>query len=190
MIARLRGRIDAIEADAVVIDVGGVGYRVRVPASSLGSMGSAGDEVELHTHLYVREAEISLYGAVERETLQLFESLLTVSGIGPRLAMSVLSAMPPDALAACVERESVDELTRVPGVGRKTAQRIILDLKGKLALTGNGAWPQAVADDDALLALVGLGYSRQEAAQALAAVGDGGAVEDRLRAALQHLAAL
>jgi Holliday junction DNA helicase RuvA len=189
VIARLRGLISEVEPEALIVEIAGVGLRVRVPSGTLASA-QAGQEIALHTYLYVREAELSLYGAPDAASLRIFEALLGVGGIGPKLAMGLLSAMPADSLLSAIESESVDLLTRVPGVGRKTAQRIILDLKGKLPEGGKAPASLDGTDEDALLALVELGYSRFEAAAALASLDEdvGATSEERLRAALRHLA--
>lgn len=184
MIAWLRGRPVAIDTAAVVLDVNGVGYRVHVPNDVLASALQS-ELLELHTYLHVRDAEMTLYGAPDRESMRLFEMLLSVGGVGPRLAMAVLSSMSAAAVLRCIEMEDVDMLTHVPGVGRKTAMRMILDLRGKLPDLGPGQ--AALPTDEALLALTGLGYTGAEARAALDAVDPGGALEDRIRAALLQL---
>ena len=173
----------SIDTATVVLDVNGVGYRVNVPNDVLASA-AMGRSLELHTYLHVRDAEMTLYGAPDRESMRLFEMLLSVGGVGPRLAMAVLSAMSAVAVLRCIEMEDVDALTRVPGVGRKTAMRMILDLRGKLPDLGPIS---ALPTDEALLALTGLGYTPAEARAALDAVDPDGALEDRIRAALQQL---
>jgi Holliday junction DNA helicase RuvA len=202
VIARLHGRIAAIEPDAVVVDVGGVGYRVHLPGSVLRELGAEGAVVTLHTHLHVRETDFTLYGAADADTLALFRQLLTVSGVGPRLALAMLSSYDAETLRRAIVAEDTAALSEVPGVGRKTAQRIVLDLKTKLQATGvlagaAAGWGAGVtaADDEALAALTSLGYSAGEARRALA-VADadavaGGAepgVEERIVAALRLLA--
>jgi Holliday junction DNA helicase RuvA len=184
MIAWLRGRVAAVEAAGVVLDVSGVGYRVYVPAQLLASL-SRDAPLELHTYLHVRDAEMTLYGAADRESMRLFETVLGVSGVGPRLAMALLSAMSTAEVLASIEAEDVDALTRVPGVGRKTALRMILDLRGKLPDLGGAA--SVPTTDEALLVLTGLGYTPAEARRALDGIDPHGVLEDRIRAALKQL---
>ena len=181
MIARLTGRIDAVEPDAVVVDVGGVGLRVHVPAGVLAAA-AVGDDLSLHTHLHVREAELALYGAPDAATLQLFLLVQTVSGIGPRVALAMLSTFDAATLEAAIAAEDVDALVGVPGVGRKIAQRLVLELKAKVgglapAAPGSGggagfaiAGPQA----DAVAALTALGYTAAEAQAVAGFVARGG----------------
>lgn len=183
MIAWLKGRVASVETAAVVLDVNGVGYRIYVPAEVVASAAS-GSSLELHTYLHVRDAEMTLYGASDREAMRLFEMLLGVSGVGPRLAMAVLSSMSAGAVLRSIDAEDVDALTRVPGVGRKTAMRMILDLRGKLPDMGALGIPQ---DDEALLVLTGLGYTPGEARAALEGVDSDAALEERVRAALRQL---
>lgn len=199
MIARLTGRIDSIEPDALIVDVGGVGYRVYVPAPVLAS-GAPGAPITLHTHLHVREAEMTLFGALDAPTLQLFQLVQTVSGIGPRVALAMLSTFDAAALESAIAAEDVDALVGVPGIGRKIAQRLVLELKAKVgglagAAVGSGAvaggaFALAGPQADAIAALTALGYSPTEARQAVAAadVGPDAGVEDHVRAALRALA--
>jgi Holliday junction DNA helicase RuvA len=194
MIARLQGRVVALEEDSVVLDVGGVGYRVHVPSSMLGDLGPEGSTITLHTHLHVRENELSLYGAADKVTVGLFVQLLTVSGVGPRLALAVLSTFDAARLQEAIVSEDVASLTQVSGVGKKTAQRMVLDLKGPLEKQGVVAGltaPISDADNDAIAALTGLGYSVGEARRAIAAseVDPEADVEARVLAALRVLGA-
>jgi Holliday junction DNA helicase RuvA len=194
MIASLRGQVAALAADSVIVDVAGVGYRVFVPTSTITGLG-VGVELLLHTHLVVRENEMALFGATEPEALALFLQLLTVNGVGPRLALAMLSAMPAPALAEAIATEDVDTLTRVNGVGRKTAQRVILDLRSKIDGWSDGAGvggPVAglsSPDAEALAALAALGYTLPEARRALATAGVAAeaSVETRVFAALRVL---
>ncbi len=192
MIAGLRGRIDARTSDALLVDVNGVIYRVSTSATTLGDAGSVGDDIRLHTHLVVREDQMSLYGFVTAEELHLFETLISVSGIGPKLACAVLSKVRPDALAAAIAQENADLLSTVPGVGKKTAARMILELRGKLVPGDGGittAAPQPT-DADVVAALRSLGYTTAEAHGALSRIPSdaGPTVEERVVAALQQLA--
>lgn len=197
MIARLTGRIAAIEPDGVVLDVGGVGYRVAVPASTLAALGGEQGDVTLHTRLQVRDSELVLFGAVDAPSLALFERLITVNGVGPRLALALLSVLDASSLPAAIVAGDLDALITAPGVGRKIAQRIVLELRPQLEAAGIvggvGSAEQGfggTGDDlDALAALTGLGYSAAEARRALvtADVPANAAVEDRIRAALRQL---
>ncbi|HLT57549.1 MAG: Holliday junction branch migration protein RuvA [Limnochordales bacterium] len=196
MIGMLRGRLWQRGADWVIVDVGGVGYRVSVPAGTMAGLPAVGEELVLHTYTYVREDTLALFGFASEDELKLFEELMTVSGVGPRLALTALSTLNPDRLRRAVLDEDVAALVRIPGVGRKTAQRLILELKGRLSRDGlpsAGAPVDDGAAADALAALVSLGYSQAEAAQALRAATqelDGQAADTAalVRAALRHLA--
>lgn len=166
MIAFLNGRLAAIDAGAVIIDVGGVGYRVQVPLSLINSLPEPGGQIMLHTHLAVREDDISLYGFKERGELEYFLKLLNVSGVGPKGALAVLTLFSPGELGQAIVNEDIPALTRAPGIGKKTAGRIILELKDKIpvaALTGVPGRIQAGLLNDAVAALETLGYSTQEA---------------------------
>lgn len=197
MIARLTGTIAAIEPDGVVLDVGGVGYRVAVPASTLAALGSPRAEITLHTRLQVRDNELVLFGAADAASLALFDRLITVNGVGPRLALALLSVLDASSLPAAIVAGDLDALVAAPGVGRKIAQRIVLELRPHLeALGGPGASGSAAlsfggaGDDlDALAALTGLGYSAAEARRALAAaeIPPDADVEARILGALRQL---
>ncbi|OUM94733.1 MAG: Holliday junction DNA helicase RuvA [Firmicutes bacterium ZCTH02-B6] len=196
MIGMLRGRLWQRGADWLVVDVGGVGYRVFVPTGVLARLPAIGGDVELYVHTHVREDALALYGFLAEEELRLFEELIGVSGVGPRLALTALSALSAEQLRRAVLDEDVGTLTRIPGIGRKTAQRMILELKGRLGRTGATAGvpaPDAAPAADALAALVSLGYSQAEASQALAAAqrdmnGQPADTAKLVRMALRHLA--
>ena len=192
MIARLRGTVDSISKDSVVVGVGGVGFLVHPSAAARARLGGVGQAVELFTHLHVRENELSLYGFASEQELALFDLLLSVKGVGPRVALAVLASGPPDMLRAAIANDQPDVLTRVPGVGTRTAKAIILHLKDKM---GAGLAPAAVsyltdADAELLSALTGLGYSVVEAQAALASLPRDPSipVEERLRQALGYFA--
>jgi holliday junction DNA helicase RuvA len=196
MIARLHGHVAAVEDDAVIIDVGGVGYRVRVPAPVAAELVSEGAPVTLHTRLAVRENEVVLYGSTDPDAMTLFDDLLTVTGIGPRLALAMLSTFEPATLVRAIVGEDAALLSEVPGVGRKTAQRLVLELKGRLEASGRlarlapGGGPvPGTTDAEAEAALLALGYTRGEARRALAAAGAGPdeTLEARILAALRWL---
>ncbi|MDP9022576.1 MAG: Holliday junction branch migration protein RuvA [Actinomycetota bacterium] len=199
MIAQLRGSVAARgsspsgDAAQVVVDVGGVGYLVVVPAGLAGRLPRPGGDVELHTSLQVREDSMTLYGFPTAEVRDLFEALLTASGVGPKLALAALSTLAPDALRRAVAGGDVDALTVVPGIGKKSAQRLVLELRDKLgsgeqadvvAVTAAGATPLG----EVRLALLELGYSAAEAHRAVEALHDDGDVGELLRAALRSLA--
>jgi Holliday junction DNA helicase RuvA len=197
MIAFLRGRVLEKHPSRVIVDVGGVGYDVSVPLSTFYTAGDPGAEIALRIHTHVREDQLSLYGFATILELTVFERLIGISGIGPRLALSVLSGMEPRELAAAIERGDLTRLTRIPGVGRKTAERIVVELRDRLprALAGVSdlASPQAQGDvrrDDLASALGNLGYDRRVVDKALDAVLAGQAdasFEQQLRAALKAL---
>jgi Holliday junction DNA helicase RuvA len=182
VIALIRGEIVARGSDHVIVDVRGVGYKVFVPRHP------AGDLVTLHTHQVVREDAQQLFGFESREELALFELLITVSGVGPRAALSLLSISSPAQLAAAIASGDAAALSRAPGVGKKTAERLIVDLKGKIARGGPDREPMGLPiDDEAAAALQALGYSAAEAETALRAVPPAGSAstEERVTAALR-----
>lgn len=194
MIAGLRGRLEDATADAVLVDVGGVVYRVGTSKTTLAEIGQAGDEVQLHTYLFVREDQLTLYGFASPEELRLFETMIGVTGIGPRLACAILSHIRTDLLYEAIQSGNADYLATVPGVGRKTAGRMILELRGKLPTELGAAVPAAGVDGDqaeVVEALRALGYTAAEAHGAVArtakAVAAGAPVEERLLAALREL---
>ncbi|NLG49671.1 MAG: Holliday junction branch migration protein RuvA [Chloroflexi bacterium] len=189
MIASLCGKLTAVGDDYVVVDVGGVGFRVRT-TQSLIEHATPGKTVELQTHMIVRENEISLYGFQSTEEVDLFGVLIGVSGIGPRTALSILSAFSPETLRGVISQGDVQALTRIPGIGRKTAQRLALDLKDRLGVGGAGVALSSVnaSDADALNALTALGYSLSEAQEALSLVpADVQGLDERILAALRAL---
>jgi holliday junction DNA helicase RuvA len=191
MIASLRGTLLHIQQPSfLVVEVGGVGFNVSVPASVFDELDGIGRVVFLHTYLMVREDALNLYGFSTEEQRALFELLLTVQGVGPRLALSVLSTLSLDVLRNAVAQEQAEVLDRVPGVGRKTAEKIVFALKDKLgAAAGLGALaPVSDVDTEVMGALTALGYSVVEAQAALQSIpkGQGPDVEDRIRLALQY----
>jgi len=191
VIAGVRGRLDAKLADAVLIDVGGVILRIGTSANTLESVGEIGDEVRLQTHLFVREDQITLYGFATAEELRLFEVLIGVTGVGPRLACAILSRFRVDALLAAIEAGNADLLATVPGVGKKTAARLIVELRGKLPATGLPATAASAqpVDAEVIEALRALGYTQAEAQAAAARidVSPDAPVEERVVAALRQL---
>ncbi len=191
MIVVVEGILEAIAADAAVIKVGPVSLRVYIPGSTLNAIGAVGSDVRLHTHLYVREDNILLYGFNTAEELWMFQLLLTVSGIGPRAALALLSSLNPAQFVSAVTGDNVTLLSKVPGIGKKTAARIVLDLKGKVEKEWSGEETAVLMpeDSDVIAALTGLGYSLREATQAAATIGDAKdlSLEDKIMRALQKL---
>lgn len=189
MIATLRGEIIQIEENALVVEVGGVGLRVFVPAQ-LRSRLKTGEAILLYTHLVVREDALTLYGFESQSDRELFNLLLGVDGVGPKVALSVLSTMTVDAVQRAVFADEAEILSRVPGVGKKTAQKIALHLKDKLKPSDALAKVAALADYDSevLAALTALGYSVVEAQSAIQSLPKDAPkdVEERLRVALQY----
>ena len=192
MIARLSGTVLEKHPMRVVVDVGGVGYDVHVPLSSFGAIGEPGTTLALRVHTHVREDALMLFGFTSQTELTVFEKLISISGIGPRLALAVLSGLPPNELVAAITRSDVGRLTRIPGIGKKTAERIVLELKDKLAATAPGepAPVEAGPREDLLSALVNLGYHRPTAEKAVDDVlksAPGQEFEAALRATLKRL---
>jgi len=190
MIARLHGTLESVSKDAIVIGVGGVGFLVHPSAAVRARLDGVGQPVDLFTHLHVREDELSLYGFASEEELALFDLLLSVRGVGPRVAMAVLASGPPETLRAAIANDQPEALTRVPGVGTRTAKAIILHLKDKV---GGGLAPAPMsymtdADAELVAGLTGLGYSVVEAQTALASLPRDPSlpVEERLRQALAY----
>ena len=172
MIASLQGKLESLGSDSAIINVGGVGFEVHMPTSTMSKMGAIGREVTLHTHLYLREDNASLYGFATTEELDLFQALLSVSGLGPKLALAMLSAMDVEQLTMAIATGSTDLLTGIPGIGRKMAHRLVLELKDKIAAGWVAAAEALPAEGNAevLAALTSLGYSASEATRAVASL--------------------
>jgi Holliday junction DNA helicase RuvA len=193
VIGSLRGSVlERALSGEVLVEVAGVGYRVLVPMSAMPAL-EPGTSVFLYTHQHVRDDALTLYGFVTRDDRDTFESLITASGVGPKLALAILSVHSPSSLRRCLAEDDVDSLVAVPGVGKRTAQRLLVDLKTRLAapdldLTAvpGSATPNARAE--VRDALAGLGYSGEEVREVFAQLGDDGTVEDLLRDALRTLA--
>jgi Holliday junction DNA helicase RuvA len=175
----------------LLIDVHGVIYRVGTSTTTLAELANEQGPVTVHTHLLVREDQLAIYGFASRDELQLFETLITVTGVGPKLGCAILSRLPVDQLRNAIQSGDADLMATVPGVGKKTAARLIVDLRGKLPSVFAGGGSGRVEDDEVLEALRSLGYTSAEAAEALAgmSVAPGASVEDRVLAALQFLSA-
>jgi Holliday junction DNA helicase RuvA len=190
MIARISGKVWALGEDYVVIQAGGVGLRAYVPQGVLDKL-ALDKPAELFTHLHVREKDLTLYGFLTEESRALFELLMSISGIGPKVALSMLSTISPDALRQAVLKDEPGLLTRVPGVGSKTAKKIIFNLKDEIIPSGAKATPlMSDADADLIAALTELGFSLVEAQSALQSLprDEDMPFEERVRHALSHLA--
>lgn len=206
MIGRLRGRLAARQAPELLLDVNGVGYDVLAPMTTFYRLGSLGDEVTLHTHLIVREDAHLLFGFATLEERSLFRELIKVNGVGPKLALGVLSGIEADVFMRCVQDGDVSTLVRIPGIGRKTAERLVVEMRDRLKAIGevnvkNGTPSFITAEpatpvQDAQSALEALGYKPQEAAKAIAAVEKAAAAseeqglrsEELIRRALRSMA--
>ena len=190
MIASVQGIVAAVTDDALIVQVGGVGFRVLVPRDLLERVTRPGQEITLHTHLHVRENELTLYGAETEEEIGLFRLLQTVSGIGPKVALSILSSLPPEQFRAAIAQEDVTALARVPGIGPKTAKKLVFDLKDKVSaevLPGGLAPALGQADADLIAALTGLGYNVAEIQEALRHLpAEPLPLEERVRLALAY----
>jgi Holliday junction DNA helicase RuvA len=189
MIATLQGTVTDKGESYLIVETGGVGFKVHAPAPLVARWGTPGRRVSLFTHLHMRENEVSLYGFETRNELSFFQSLLSVSGIGPKVALGALAAGNVDALRSAIAAGDSDYLTQLPGIGKKTAQRIVLDLRGKLEEEELAPAPViSPVDQDVLAALLSMGYNDTEAKAAVASLPDEEMpVEDRLLLALRHL---
>jgi Holliday junction DNA helicase RuvA len=190
MIGRLTGTLVEKQPPQLVVEVHGVGYEVDVPMSSFYNLPPVGEKVSLHTHFSVREDAQQLYGFLTLKEREAFRLLIRITGVGPRMALAVLSGLSVDDLAQAVTLQESGRLIRVPGVGRKTAERLLLELKGKLAeaLPAVGAPTAVSVERDALHALLALGYSEKEALPALKSLPEGLSLEEAIRQALKLLA--
>ena len=197
MFAYINGSIEEKGSNYVVADVGGIGYQIFMPISAIDKIGELGEIVKIHTYYYVREDNISLYGFLTKEELKMFELLLSVSGIGAKSAIAMLSEITPSSFALAVITNDVSKLVKIPGVGKKTAERIILELKDKLKTDGavqkDEKVVEAIADDnktaEAVSALQVLGYNKKEIEKAFEKIDiDKLNVEDVIRKALVVLA--
>jgi Holliday junction DNA helicase RuvA len=179
MIAHLRGKLLSKHPNQVVVETAGVGYEVNISVPTFSELPANGSEVALHIHTHVREDLISLYGFLRPAEKQLFEKLMTVSGIGAKLAITILSGMAADEMAGAIRGNDVARLTRIPGIGKKTAERMVLELRDKLPPVAGTSTPTAptmtAVEEDVLSALVNLGYQRAAAERVLAIVIKNGA---------------
>ena len=192
MIAHLRGKLIARHPNQAIVETMGVGYDVTITVPTFSELPSAGSEVALHIHTHVREDQIALYGFLRPEEKQLFEKLITVSGIGPKLAITILSGMPADDMTGAIRGNDIARLTKIPGIGKKTAVRMVLELRDKLPPVDsdrvNMIPSLSAIEEDVLSALQNLGYQRAAAEKAVTSVEKDGSFEKMFRAALAAMA--
>jgi Holliday junction DNA helicase RuvA len=199
MIGRIHGTLIDKQAPELLVDANGVGYEIQAPMTTFYALPPVGDPVVLHTHLVVREDAHLLYGFVTREERALFRALIRVNGVGPKLALAILSGMDVDAFVRCVRDNDTNALVRLPGIGKKTAERLLIEMRDRLRdwhvdglAVPDGAAQLPARSGDALLeaesALIALGYKPQEAARMIAAVKvEGASSEELIRAALKSV---
>lgn len=200
MIGRLRGTLQEKQPPHVMLDVNGVGYELEVPMTTLYRLPSVGEPLTLHTHLVVREDAQLLYGFAEKRERELFRELIRLNGVGPKLALALMSGLEVDELVRCVQAQDTSVLVKVPGVGKKTAERLLVELKDRfkawetlpgmtqLVMEPSAASRVSSAENDAVSALISLGYKPQEASRAVAAVkAEGLSSEELIRSALKGM---
>ncbi|ANJ57917.1 MULTISPECIES: Holliday junction branch migration protein RuvA [Pseudomonas] len=203
MIGRLRGTLAEKQPPHLILDVNGLGYELEVPMTTLYRLPSVGEPLTLHTHLVVREDAQLLYGFFGKRERDFFRELIRLNGVGPKLALALMSSLEVDELVRCVQSQDTSALTKVPGVGKKTAERLLVELKDRFkawetvpamfALVPNqpggpDAAPVATAENDAVSALISLGYKPQEASKAISAIKEKGlSSEDMIRRALKGM---
>ncbi|VVN82551.1 Holliday junction branch migration protein RuvA [Pseudomonas fluorescens] len=203
MIGRLRGTLAEKQPPHLILDVNGLGYELEVPMTTLYRLPSVGEPLTLHTHLVVREDAQLLYGFFGKRERDFFRELIRLNGVGPKLALALMSSLEVDELVRCVQSQDTSALTKVPGVGKKTAERLLVELKDRFkawetvpamfALVPNQpggpeAAPVATAENDAVSALISLGYKPQEASKAISAIKEKGlSSEDMIRRALKGM---
>ncbi|QLC74304.1 Holliday junction branch migration protein RuvA [Pseudomonas sp. LPB0260] len=200
MIGRLRGTLAEKQPPHVMVDVNGLGYELEVPMTTLYRLPAVGESLTLHTHLVVREDAHLLYGFFEKRERELFRELIRLNGVGPKLALALMSGLEVDELVRCVQAQDTSALVRVPGVGKKTAERLLVELKGRfkaweavpgmatLVVEPQGIAAVSSAENDAVSALISLGYKPQEASRAVSAIKEEGlSSEDMIRRALKGM---
>jgi Holliday junction DNA helicase RuvA len=192
MIASVQGRIQHVDEVSVVLETGGVGIRIEVPATVLDVIPELGKTLLLYTQLIVREDSMNLYGFMSRERRELFNTLIKISGVGPQLGLAVLSHISPELLKNAIVNNQPEALTIVPGIGRKTAEKMIFFLKDKMEISIVGEQPPTAIDNEVIGVLTGLGYSMVEIQTALKSIPQDApdAVEERVRIALQYFATM
>ena len=191
MIATLEGILEYRGNDSIIINVGGIGFRVYVSGSTLSQLGAVKDKAFLYTDLHVREDNVSLYGFASSEELGLFKTLISVSGVGPKLALALLSALNPEQVVMAITSGDIDLLSQAPGIGKKMASRLVVELRGKLEKEWKEvALPLAPECADVIAALTGLGYSLTEATKAVSKLQDSEelSLEEKIKVALQQVA--
>lgn len=200
MIGRLRGKLAAKHAPELLLDVNGVGYELLAPMTTFYRLGAVGDEITLHTHLVVREDAHLLFGFATLEERALFRELIKVNGVGPKLALGILSGIETEAFVRCVQEADISTLVRIPGIGKKTAERLVVEMRDRLIKIGQvevtGGAPSFIVAapptpvQDAQSAMESLGYKPQEAAKAIAGINrePGLSSEEMIRRALRSLA--
>ncbi len=190
MIASLHGTVESLSSDWAIINVNGVGFQVYMPTSTLSTLGVVGEEVKLHTRLHLKEDDVTLYGFGSADELRLFQTLIGVSGLGPKLALAMLSAMSVDQIVMAIATGSADLLVTVPGIGKKMADRLILELREKIGagLIATPAAQLAQENSDVLAALTSLGYSVTEASRAVATLPPSSdlSLEEKIKLTLQY----
>ena len=191
MIAHLRGKLLAKHPNQAVVETAGVGYDVTISVPTFSDLPGIGGDVALHIHTHVREDTIALYGFLRSAEKTLFEKLITVSGIGPKLAITILSGMAADEMVNAIRGNDIARLTRIPGIGKKTAERMVLELRDKLPVEKHGEIAATPAlspvEEDVLSALVNLGYQRAAAEKAMSTVPRNGQFDNMFRQALTAL---
>jgi Holliday junction DNA helicase RuvA len=189
MIASLDGKLDSMSGDSAVVNVNGIGFLVYMPGSTLSILGNTGGDVHLLTHLVMREDSMTLYGFGSDGELELFRLLISVSGLGPRLALAMLSAMNVEQVSTAIVTENIELLTAIPGIGKKMANRLVLELKDKIGaglISAPAAQPGG-DNSDVIAALTSLGYSLPEASRAVAALPSSDlSLEEKIKLALQY----
>lgn len=192
MIAHLRGKLISRHPSLVIVETAGVGYDVTISMPAFAELPPLGSEVAFHIHTHVREDQIALYGFLRPEEKQLFEKLITVSGIGPKLAITILSGMPADEMVNSIRANDLARLTKIPGIGRKTAERMVLELRDKLPPAGANEMrvipSLSATQEDVLSALLNLGYQRGAAEKALGTVEKHTSFDAMFRASLAFMA--
>jgi Holliday junction DNA helicase RuvA len=191
MIATLDGILEYRGNDSVIINVGGIGFRVYVSGATLSQLGAVKDKAFLYTHLHVREDNVSVYGFASSEELALFKNLISVSGVGPKLALALLSALTPEQVVMAIASGNIDFLSQAPGIGKKMASRLVVELRGKLEREWKEvAQPLAPESADIIAALTSLGYSLAQATEAMSKIPDSEelSLEEKIKMALQQVA--
>ncbi len=192
MIAAIEGTLELRGTQWVIIKVGGVSLQIYLPTSTLNQLGAEGERVQLYTHLHWREDSVALYGFLSQQELDLFKMLISVDGVGPKVALAMLSNLNPEQLVLAIASGNINLLTQLPGIGTKTANRLVVELKSKLEKGWTGAISSYLTQDNAeiIAVLTNLGYSASEATKAVASLPASSALalEDKIKLALQYLA--